>query len=414
MTNLELANLEEYTLSGGKAPSAVKIIQRKLTFDLPFVIMVDDNFGNGLIQSYYRGERKFNRTAVEIAKSTTIDLTPAHNFPNQTPLDTPPPYLVNTDKYGMVRITLLKVNSDGIEGELKDKEFMGSVSKGIGFTCVMIEFGSDTFNIDISSDHRPVHDMTLAGMEAFNVFLLNYKLIANKLYIPSVTVHTVGKFLLIDLHEDRSVSLTHIARQWEQPIPFAKTIPLELDKELRNSCLNAGEIDLFSVLRHEAWNKIVLQEWRMAVINSLILFESWLTPTLQEIYELKGLDEGKIKRKFKTDAPKSKDRKHLGITEIAETLVLDAIRYDFKKTAEYDNLLNKSIIVRNSIIHRSKLDVSQKDAYECIHSVMNAISAITNAIMGYKMANSLGGMSVYERYSPSGESGKQTVIVHMM
>ena len=384
-----------------------------MTFDLPFVIMVDDNFGNGLIQSYYRGERNFNRTAVEIAKSTTFDLTPAHNFPNQTPLDTPPPYLVNTDKYGMVRITLLKVNSDGIEGELKDKEFMGSVSKGIGFTCVMVEFGSTTFTLDISSDHKTLHEMTGVAMEAFNVFLLNYKLIANRLYIPSVTVHTVGKFLLIDLHEDRSVSYTHIVRQWENPIPFEKTITPPLDKLLRENCLSNENTDLFAVLRHEAWNKIVLQEWRMAVINSVILFESWLTPTLQDIYALKGLDEGKIKRKFKTDEPKSRDRKHLGITEIAENLVMDAIRYDFKRTAEYSDLLNNAIIVRNSIIHRSKLDVSQEHAYACIHSVMNAMAAITQALLGYKMANSLGGMTVIETYSPSGDSGKQTVSVHV-
>lgn len=364
-----------------------KIVQRKIVFDVPFVIMVEDNFGNGLIQSNYRGERKFPQSAVEKTKSTTIDFSPAHNSPNQTPLDCPPPYVVDT-KYGIVRIYLLKVNSKDLMEfpNASNHEFMGSVSKEIGFTCVMIEFGENTFDFDLTKSDTG-HSLTNEAFEAFNKFLLNYKLLANRLYIPSVTVQSIGKFAIIDLMEDKSIQTTIAMRQWEQPIPFSKVIPKDLDKIVRVNCMENKSLDLFSILRHEAWNKIVLKEWRMAVVSSVILFESWITPTLEDIYRMKGLNDGEIKRKFKTDAPRSDDRKPLSLTEICEKVVLDAMDFDFRKTPEYDNLLKKAIQLRNSIIHRSKLDVTSGEAYDCIHSVMNAITMISHVSLAYSHSN---------------------------
>jgi hypothetical protein len=184
---------------------------------------------------------------------------------------------------------------------------------------------------------------------------------------------------LMDLFEDQGYSTYQIIRHWEQPIPFSKSLPSDLENSIRKMCLENTQVDLNKILLHEAWNKIVLREWRLAVINSVILFESWLTPFLEDAYRLQGVTDGDIKAKFKTKEAKSRDRKHLGIAEIIQTLVLDAIKYDFKNTNEYDDVFNKSILLRNSIIHKSKLDVTPIQARECIHAVLKAIDAITKA-----------------------------------
>ena len=377
--------IEEFSLSEGRFPSSDKIISRKLIFELPFVIMVEDNLGNGLIQSYHRGEKKYPQTASDKEKSTTIDFTPSHNFPNQTALDSTPPYVVNS-KYGLLRISLLKVNSEGLSehplDSALDHEFMGSISKSLGYTCVMVELSESTHSIDFSVEENQKVFLPEV-IEAFNKFLLYYKLLSNRLYIPSVTIHTIGKFTLVDLFENQSTQHLIFFRCWEQPVPFSKVIPKDIDKTIRQWCMNDQQVDLFSVLRYEAWNKIVLQEWRMAVINSVIWLESWITPTLQDMYALKGLDSGQIKAKFMTDEPKKKDRKHLGILEIIEKLVMDATRFDFGKTSEFNDVKHNAIILRNSIIHRSKLDVTQQDAYACIHAVSNAITLITQACISY-------------------------------
>jgi hypothetical protein len=403
MIPLQKAEIETNSLSGGRVPSPDKIVQRKLTFDLPFVIMVEDNFGNGLIQGYYRGMRNFNRTSIEIAKETTFDFTPAHNHSNQTPLDCPAPYVVDS-KYGPIRLTFLKVNSHADEYEylsnsnadFLNKEFMGSTSKALGFTCVMVELDESTYSIDVyNGNSKNLNDLVEEVMKSFNFFLQQYKLASNRLYIPSVTPQSIGRFTLITMTEDGAISLASTIRHWETPVPFEKVISKDIDKYIRKACIERVAPALFDILQYEAWNKITLHEWRIAIVNSVILFESYLTPALQDVYRDKGLTDGQIRDKFKTDEPKKKDRKHLGITEISEKLILDAIKLDFKKTKQYDDLLNKAIIMRNSIIHKSKYDVTQADAYACIHAVMNAIELISNAIVNYEIANPTPGIKVY-------------------
>lgn len=399
MTPLEKSDLKAMSLLRGHTPVSLpvsppvsvspKIIQRKVAFDLPFVIMVEDSFGSGIIQNYWRSERKFNQTKIDKAKPFVVDNTLIHNSYNQTPVDTPPPYLMNT-KYGIVRITMLKVNPFSIEDALIytfDTEFDGSTSKVTAFTTVLIEFGEQTYGI--KGTDKLIEDLSQEAAIAVNHFLIHYRVLAKRMYIPAVTPQSITRFSVLDLYENNEVGHIIILRHWEKLIPIEKVIPKEIDKKLKHLCISDHSLDTYELLFNETWTRLSLMEWRMAVITNSIMFESWVSTKLREIYKHNDIEEKDIKWKFMTDEPKKDDRKNLGIIEICERLFLDAIGFDFKKTSEFKDVKEKAIILRNSIIHKGRINLTQQEAYAAVHSARSAVSVLTTHMATYLAAKGL-------------------------
>ena len=104
-----------------------------------------------------------------------------------------------------------------------------------------------------------------------------------------------------------------------------------------------------------------LYDWRLAIIESAVLFETWLNKFLRFVYNNNGLNKVQIENKFLnlrrngSSIPKS-------IDDIAKNLVFDATGYDFKHSREYNGWRVHTKGMRNSIVHGKKYKVTQNQA----------------------------------------------------
>ena len=256
-------------------------------------------------------------------------------------------------------------------------EFIGSVSKNVSFSEVLVEFIElrDTTPIGSVANPDPRSAaLPTAVIEGLNAFLRYYRINNIKYYIPRVTDHTITIFGLFEQHENGTTSNNLLHRLFERSIPFENTIGDSEEQKIRQA-LKTGERNYIHELYSEVWNKLALQDWRLAIIDSIVLLEAWLTPYLKEAYRQKGLSNSVIKEKFKTG------EKHypMGISEICQTLIEDATGYAFQGVPQHEELVQRAINPRNKLVHGTKLVATGDEAYKCIHSVIAAV-ALINAV----------------------------------
>ena len=97
-----------------------------------------------------------------------------------------------------------------------------------------------------------------------------------------------------------------------------------LDKDIQPSILQT--------LNLEVQDKLDLREWRLAVIESAVLFETYLNTLLRDIYKNRGFKEDQVEDKFHRN---DKYKTPLSSFAIAKKLVKDATGYDLESTPEF-------------------------------------------------------------------------------
>ncbi|UOR07470.1 hypothetical protein MUN82_10310 [Hymenobacter aerilatus] len=347
-----------------------KVVNRLLRFDLPFVVMVKDSVNDHDLQEWDKQFKQGNDITVKSAYTPTS--VHVQESPVYIPTEFIEPYSVVTS-IGIVKIGFLRRNNPELPLKLHH-EFYGSVSKALSFTTVYVEFDDIYTSLPLNSDDDNEGnntDILVDGaMEALNKFLVIYKIINEKHYIPQLTTYGIGKYQFLDVDENDNSLITQVLKHYGTPVSFEDTHDYQTELFLRNGLLDNHEFATYIRIYQDVWYKITTHDWRMAVADSLILFESWIRPYLHKIYTEKGLSKNAIKNKFKVNG------NPMFITDIAAILVEDATGYAFQDSREYADLLNKAIKVRNKVIHLEKYDVQQIEARGCFYSVCNAISAI--------------------------------------
>jgi len=134
----------------------------------------------------------------------------------------------------------------------------------------------------------------------------------------------------------------------------------------------------------------------MAVVESTIMFESWIVPFLRFIYKDKHKSSNKqidklFQKKIKNEETDEDMYTPVFISEIIERIVYEATGFAFHLVPEYISL-KETITLRNNLVHGKKKDaVTRRQAWNAYDSVKASIILLTNIYKNGDNSTSAGG-----------------------
>src|SRR5690606_2130404 len=136
------------------------------------------------------------------------------------------------------------------------------------------------------------------AIKATNLFLDNYRVVNDKFYISRITQSIIQNFIIQSTYTDGQKETQYYNFSSGVLHGFGGTLTSEQDITLRQSLKKGATPPILEILDLEIRNKLDLMEWRIASIESAILFETWLKMFLRKQYSSLGLDETSISQKF--------------------------------------------------------------------------------------------------------------------
>ena len=208
------------------------------------------------------------------------------------------------------------------------------------------------------------------AVQAINHFIDHYRVIANRPYVGPVTMAVIQSFIVTTEFEDGEQIQQHYGTGSGPLHGMGGAIPDVEDLKLREAVSSPQPPSIHDTLDANIRDHLDLQEWRLAVIESAVAFEAWLSRFLRD--QLVSQGRSNIDELFLNSRglPKS-------ITSIAQNLIKEVTGFDFELSNEYSDWAFNVRDLRNDLVHGKIFDVSQAQASEAYSSVIAAIACIT-------------------------------------
>jgi len=333
------------------------IIRRQLFLELTFIIMVEDGFA----------------CCEEYDGTLTLGI-----------LENAKPYIIPSE-IGNLEFYFAKNDVRNLVPGDQKNEFIGNVSKVGTFSSVLVRYPEESFSIRFPLEDLRYSEtieknlLTEPVIESLNKFLMHYKILNDRHYIPRISSYNIFRFHFEESYNDGTSVIILLYRPYGHPVPFENTLEYSKDEVLRNNLEKEIEVDLFDRLESEIQNKIFLEDYRMVVIESIIWLESWIVPFLKDIYKTKKQLSGKkIKRIFNKTIIDN-DGKEINIpvfiNEILKEKVFEATGFPYQHTAQY-YVLRTSLNLRNNLAHGLNVEVTRDQAIQAYDMVRYTISIL--------------------------------------
>jgi len=220
------------------------------------------------------------------------------------------------------------------------------------------------------------HDVSIdLAVAAINIFIEKYKVLNDGYFMNSITKTATSPFRVtwrgLNGKTLQSNTVTTILYS-----PYSESvISNENNLKLRKMLELSLEIDMIERLDVEIRRRLELQEWRLAIIESAIMFESWIQPIIRGYYlKLLG-SKTKVDKKLSYIDIEGKTHP-TSIGDILKYFIKEAFKFDFEKTPEYIALTSKTISPRNKIVHGTPFIATKQTAIDAYLSAKAAIQKI--------------------------------------
>jgi hypothetical protein len=220
-------------------------------------------------------------------------------------------------------------------------------------------------------EHNEVVELATA---AVNRLLEHYRDLANQPLIRRVSAADLGHFTIRYLQAGKGLHDMAYATG-HGPLRGRSQEEVEtLDAQLRGRLQQADGPALFRELELRAHQLYYERDYRGAVIEAAILFESWLKAFVRRQFALRGLPPDRIEAKLRT-----KEGQHHKANYVARVLLNEATGFDFGITADYTAWRRQVADVRNDLVHGTRHAVTESEAAACFAAVHGAKEAIVVA-----------------------------------
>jgi hypothetical protein len=349
-----------------------KLKLKYVDFDLPFVLFLKDSFGDKNLEkwaeAYAAGQQPLPYSRYAPASEKPGGIVIGGGFPVYLPSqDLAQYYEIVLPEATVGLRTLKRVNPH------RSSVLMGEVP---GDRTGRASFSSVRIIFDLAQISEKYHwDMALfcnMSIRAINHFTDHYRVIANRPYIEHVTVSTIQEFHLTTVFEDGQLQHQEFGGSSGPLNGFGGAISDDLDKKLRESVSKIDPPSIYQTMDLNIRNYFDLEDWRLAIIETAVIFEAWLAKYVRDKFTDQGVSSVDIDAKFigTRGLPKS-------VTAIAKELVLDATGFDFSTSTEYVEWTTKVRDLRNDLVHGKRFDViavEAKDAYIAVNSAIKLLS----------------------------------------
>lgn len=371
-----------------------RIYYKSIYFDLPFLIFVKDGFKDKQLEEWAKAfsegkkELPFSPYAPSSNKQGFMSI--GGGFPVYLPPETMSEAYVVKLKEMYLGVQFLRrinqTNPANLCGEI-----IGDRTGRASFSSVRINFDLRQFEKNTHWNTRLFVNLAIDGV---NKFIENYRIMAERFYIRPITPQIIQNFCIFNDYTDgtslfqnyttdkSTISIPCEVNPLEEHLVYfmdatlhgmGGSISEENDQALRQILTQDLQPSIVETLKLEVKDKLDLREWRLAVIESAVLFETFINIHLRHVYKCNGLNDTDIENKFVKNDRNSTPLSSFGI---AKTLVIDATGYDFENTVEFSDWATNTKDLRNEIVHGKRFYVSKEEAELSFDSVLNAINAI--------------------------------------
>lgn len=370
-----------------------KIYYKSVYFDLPFLIFVKDGFKDKTLEEWAEAYRKgkklpYSPYAPNINKKNSFTI--GGGFPVYLPPDdVTSAYVVKVRDFYM-GIQFLRRISQNNPANLCG-EIVGDRTGRASFSSVRVNFDLKMFESKLYMNTQYFINLAIDGM---NKFIEYYRVLTGKFYIRPITPAIIQGFTIfnsmtdgstftqqyvtdksiIDVDETKTGNLPPSTYHMDAMLHgMGGAIDDQIDTILRSTLNQEIEPPIIETLHLEVKDKLDLREWRLAVIESAVLFETYLNSEMRKAYKAQGLSESDIEDKFyKND----RYRTPLSSYAIASSIVQDATGLDFQSTSEFQAWSVHTKDLRNDVVHGKRYKVNQEEAVLSYSSVLKAIYLI--------------------------------------
>ena len=214
-------------------------------------------------------------------------------------------------------------------------------------------------------------------MDAINRLVEHYKLISEGFnrsfyFLPRITTAMIMHFRLLVNHEGSGGEREDF---FEMNGAVSGQIQTGDEARLKEILRSPKTPDLIEALDLQIRGCLDLHDWRQAIIESAILFESWLQPVIRNHFRQLLGSNTKLDKKlsfFDTDG-----KSHpMPIGDILRLLVEEAFGFPFQESKEYTDLLAHTIKPRNNLVHGKPFMATKQNAEDAYASCRAAIASI--------------------------------------
>ena len=371
-----------------------KVYYKSVYFDLPFLIFVKDGFKDKTLEewaeAYQKGE-ELPYSPYAPNKNNNAGLIIGGGFPVYLPpKEVSGAYVVKVDDEYMGIQFLRRIsqnNPANLCGEIE-----GDRTGRASFSSVRVNFDLKAFNSKLYMNTKYFVKLAIDGV---NKFIEHYRVLTEKFYIRPITPAIIQNFTIFNSITDGSTftqqyvtdkCVIEIAEEETSNLPpstyhmdamlhgMGGSIDETIDLFLRKTLDKDIEPSIIETLHLEVKDKLDLREWRLAAIESAVLFETYLNSELRKMYRNRGLPETEIEDKFHRN---DRYRTPLSSYAIATQLVQDATGFDFQSTPEFQAWSVNTKDLRNDVVHGKKYKVTQIEAelsYQCVTNAIHLIN----------------------------------------
>jgi len=330
------------------------LTNRNVYFDLSFVVMVQDGF-------------------------QLIDKENKHIF---RILNDAAPYIIPSE-IGDLEFYFHKNSNEDVENNFLNSELVGNLSKLSSFSSVLVILSKESNHIEISN-YSLIHTV----ITSLNKFLIHYKLLTHKYYIPIITVSSIMRYFFNEVFDNGLTKHRVVHFFHDGPIPFTHTLDKENESLLREKLKDNKEVEFAAKMNNEILTKVYLEDYRMVIIECTIKFESWIVPFLKSVYKEKhNLSNNRIEKLFQKsyiDEKGDKIYSPVFISDMIDKMIYEATGFPFHLKPEY-TVLKETINLRNYLVHGKKKDaVTKEQADKAVFIINYCIKLITEAYMYYR------------------------------
>ncbi|MCA8830195.1 hypothetical protein [Hymenobacter pini] len=388
-----------------------------VSFDLPFLIAVNDGFTDSQLQEYVEARDRGEKPRKE-SSHQPLEYDLAELEPSRIAIIDVSGLSKDNVKYGVYLPTQLsdwyrvRITDNVIVGlsflyrinQQSDPVYIGfplgdSVGN-IAFSTVLMRLNyndldniktlleSQIFDHDVINTNPKYSiynqkkdfvndangDVYLALSEiVINKFIEKYKFINDVYFINNITKN-VFRNVIIRWYDSLNDIIKELAILPVPILEFAsQKVSSEADALLRASLIDNENLDIVKVLDLEIRGRLDRGEWRLAVVDSAVMFETWIHPKLVYHYRTeRGMGKGKYDKMMSFNDADGK-RHPLPISLILENIIPNVIGESFIDKTEAIDLKKNAIQLRNDIVHGNTHIINKQQAVNAYLSVRKAI-----------------------------------------
>lgn len=346
-----------------------------IAFDLPFVIFVKDNCTDRILEDWVAAVRE-GRTPPYSPYAPSANKTGAIAIGSASQVflpsgDVAPPYAVKTSRFEATLRFIRRVNPN------REMVIMGEVpgdrTGRASFSSVECFFYANA----LGDSNIALSDWASAAIEIVNHFIQHYRVIANRFYLYPVT-QSIIQYFNIGTFTGGSDPTWQLYATGSGPVHmFGGAIPDDQDIRLRNAIANTAPPDVKLVLDQQVHSYLDLREWRLAIIETAVLFEAFLTYILGEYLKSHGRSVKEIHALLHRDDGRPHEVEHL-----AKAVVRRVTGFDFASTNEFQRWKEDVSRKRNQVVHGYRFDVSQAEAEQAFKANIDAANLLKRQLFG--------------------------------